>query len=329
MNNDESYTGEQHPNDRRWRGMWRSPSWVQVDAWRNHWDDKRVRNISKLYREGVTDEAIIEATGRPGILREDTNKGSEIIPDLRGLDLALLPPEERRQFKPTKTNALRHARLEGARLTEADLSHLDLSRANLTKATLRRVDFAGAILAKANLRDADLRDTRLDGAHLGYIDYTKDGFARKGTILMETHLERGKYVDPVMERNARDQYYLYVLKHRCRKSFLARFGLACWRLSSNYGRSFSLWAICCLYLITIFALKYYHLGATAFEIPNLGFELGTMFYYSIVTFTTLGFGDITPKTGEAAAWIVGEVILGYIMLGGLIAILAQKLARLS
>lgn len=329
MRNDESYTGDQLPKDRRWRGMWRSPSWKQVDAWRSHWNEVRVRELCKLFRDGVSNDVLVEATGRPPITMPETDNGVIKLPDLRGFDLAVLPPDERRQFKPTKLNVFQHARLDGARLTDADLSHLNLSRASLAKATLRRVDFAGALLTKANLRDADLRDTRLDGAHLGYIDYTTDGFARKGTILMETHLERAKYVDPVMERDARDQYYLYVLKHRCRKSALARFGLACWRLSSNYGRSFSMWAICCLYLITVFALKFYNLGPSAFEIPNLDFELGTMFYYSVVTFTTLGFGDITPKTGEAAAWIVGEVVLGYIMLGGLIAILAQKVARQS
>jgi len=43
----------------------------------------------------------------------------------------------------------------------------------------------------------------------------------------------------------------------------------------------------------------------------------------------LGFGDITPAI-EVAQWrVVGEVIMGYLMLGGLISILANKLARRS
>ncbi len=49
----------------------------------------------------------------------------------------------------------------------------------------------------------------------------------------------------------------------------------------------------------------------------------------IVTFTTLGFGDVTPKTTKAALWVMAEVVVGYIMLGGLISILANKLARRS
>lgn len=53
-------------------------------------------------------------------------------------------------------------------------------------------------------------------------------------------------------------------------------------------------------------------------------------YYSVVTFTTLGFGDIVP-IGHfwARFFVVLEVILGYIMLGGLISIFANKLARRS
>ena len=52
-------------------------------------------------------------------------------------------------------------------------------------------------------------------------------------------------------------------------------------------------------------------------------------YYSIVTFTTLGFGDIVPSQPLARAVVALEVILGYIMLGGLISIFANKLARRS
>jgi len=53
------------------------------------------------------------------------------------------------------------------------------------------------------------------------------------------------------------------------------------------------------------------------------------FYYSVVTFTTLGFGDITPKVNEPLMqfYVMVEVVLGYIMLGGLISIFSNKLAR--
>jgi len=53
----------------------------------------------------------------------------------------------------------------------------------------------------------------------------------------------------------------------------------------------------------------------------------TYFYYSIVTFTTLGFGDVTPKTNFGMFVIVLEVVIGYFTLGTMISVLANKIAR--
>jgi len=55
----------------------------------------------------------------------------------------------------------------------------------------------------------------------------------------------------------------------------------------------------------------------------------TPFYFSIVTYTTLGFGDVVPATVIAEIIVSTEVILGYLTLGLLLAILAEKLARRS
>ena len=45
-----------------------------------------------------------------------------------------------------------------------------------------------------------------------------------------------------------------------------------------------------------------------------------------VTFTTLGFGDVTPLNRAGEIWVTAEVILGYLMLGLLISIMANKIA---
>ncbi|MCB2187666.1 MAG: hypothetical protein KQJ78_14690 [Deltaproteobacteria bacterium] len=50
-------------------------------------------------------------------------------------------------------------------------------------------------------------------------------------------------------------------------------------------------------------------------------------YFSVVTFTTLGFGDITPITWVASLLVMVEVVIGYIMLGGLISIFATLLVK--
>ena len=55
----------------------------------------------------------------------------------------------------------------------------------------------------------------------------------------------------------------------------------------------------------------------------------TPFYFSIVTYTTLGFGDVKPKTLAGELVVSSEVILGYTTLGLLLSVLAQNIARRS
>jgi uncharacterized protein YjbI with pentapeptide repeats len=128
---------------------------------------------------------------------------------------------------------------------------------------------------------------------------------------------------PVIERMIKDAWYLDDFKKNNRITYWI------WWLSSDCGRSFFRWALLSILLAVFFAYNFFSLGPEAFEIRNLKFSFETMLYYSVVTFTTLGFGDVIPNTIEASRWVMAEVIAGYIMLGGLISIFANKLARRS
>lgn len=66
----------------------------------------------------------------------------------------------------------------------------------------------------------------------------------------------------------------------------------------------------------LFALVYWALPEGQFRIPDgdcTGY--GSWLYYSIVTITTLGFGDFTPAHGAAQAVTAVEVMCGLIFLG--------------
>ena len=51
------------------------------------------------------------------------------------------------------------------------------------------------------------------------------------------------------------------------------------------------------------------------------------FYFSVVTLTTLGYGDVTPNSLGGQVVAMAAVITGYFMLGGLLSILSNKMAR--
>lgn len=74
----------------------------------------------------------------------------------------------------------------------------------------------------------------------------------------------------------------------------------------------------CLYvaLMPIFALIYNWLPEGQFRIPDGGTtDYGSWLYYSIVTITTLGFGDYTPAMAGAQAVTAIEVGCGILILG--------------
>lgn len=74
----------------------------------------------------------------------------------------------------------------------------------------------------------------------------------------------------------------------------------------------------CLYvaLTPVFALIYQSLPDGQFRIPDgAGTDYGSWLYYSIVTITTLGFGDYTPAHGLAQSVTAVEVMCGLIILG--------------
>lgn len=69
-------------------------------------------------------------------------------------------------------------------------------------------------------------------------------------------------------------------------------------------------------LVPVFAIVYWLLPDGQFRIPDgAGTDFGSWLYYSIVTITTLGFGDYTPAHGLAQCITAVEVMCGLILLG--------------
>ncbi len=82
-------------------------------------------------------------------------------------------------------------------------------------------------------------------------------------------------------------------------------------------------AVSGLVINLLFAVGYYLLNPS---IKGLDDNFFLAFYYSIVTFTTLGYGDITPLGGLAQLLVMIEVVLGYVTLGVFVYLLSQKIS---
>jgi hypothetical protein len=210
----------------------------------------------------------------------------------------------------------RKVNFENANLRGADMSDAEFAYANFQNADLSFANLSNANLRFANLKNAKLIEANFDGAEIGFVKYNRGTQCR--AIYIETSKDNAEF-----KRFAQDQDFIEEYKRSHKYLYWI------WKISSDCGRSISLWALWSLLFALFFGGVYYFLGKEAFHITKLPWSLETMMYYSFVTFTTLGLGDVYPATQTAARLVIFEVVVGYIMLGGLISIFATKLARRS
>lgn len=219
------------------------------------------------------------------------------------------------------------AHLSGANLNRADLSNANLSNADLNGANLREANLREAGLIRADLNGANLREADLSGANLRRMNLEESDVS--GAKITRRTKCRGIrvatcYGSAYFKRTIQDQDFLEEFQEH------HKIWYSLWWVSCDCGRSVLRWLGCCVLIVLCFAHIFYLFPSDAFQYHSLlPWNLHTTIYYSVVTFTTLGFGDIAPNTTAAANAVMTEVILGYVMLAGLISIFANKLARRS
>jgi uncharacterized protein YjbI with pentapeptide repeats len=227
--------------------------------------------------------------------------------------------------------ALNKANFREARMSGATMKYAWLAEANMENALMIAVDLEGSDLQNANLSYANLSHSNLRKCKLYGANFTKSlvfgvKYDRKiRCIDADVNTCRGS---EQFKRFVKDQAYLEEL----RASRVGKLVYWAWLVLCDCGRSVSLWSFWCFVMVCFYAYIFYLLSASSFHVLNidtLGWSYWSCLYYSVVTFTTLGFGDITPKFFGSACWVMVEVITGYIMLGGLISIFSNKLARRS
>ncbi len=200
---------------------------------------------------------------------------------------------------------LRTANLKGARFREATLIHADMSRANMSGVDLTMADVDGAIF-----RDTDITRSRVK-AVVGYS--TADWI---GVDILDADFA-GAYI---VRRAIMDQNYLYEFRTKNR---LNSYVYKLWWLTSDCGRSFGRWVLWTGAIAVLFAFLY---GFVDIDYGDYETSLSPL-YYSVVTMTTLGYGDVLPASTSGQIVAMIQVVIGYVMLGGVLSIFATKMGR--
>ncbi|MEA3465224.1 MAG: pentapeptide repeat-containing protein [Thermodesulfobacteriota bacterium] len=195
---------------------------------------------------------------------------------------------------------LMHSRLREANLSQADLSEADLRYADISLSNIHRTSFRNADLRHLRLRMV----RRFKSANWIGVDIRDINFA--GAYMVRRH---------IIDQN-------FIMEFRCYSKITSLLYYP-WLITCDCGRSMFRWCCCIAILVVLFS--------SLFSFVDLDYGLYetklSSLYFSVVTMTTLGFGDVVPKSIGGQLLTMLEVCTGYLMLGGLLSIFSNKLAR--
>lgn len=279
--------------------------------------------------------------------------------DLAGADLsgAYLEKADMQEAHLYKVN------LSGANLTDANLTGSDLTGVNITGATLISANLGitnvtdiiydlklmagkykgicvdscfGYAVFKRDAQDQDYIDTLWANAKANcpsiFNRYTKlqnwsiEACQKLSSCKCFMNLNR------LISRNNK-----HAAERRKRNGLFQIIWLWLWGFLTDYGRSIPRLSVIAAMVVGLFGYFYQcnpHLVNIGSIKPNYPpsehpMPVFTPYYYSVVIFTTLGLGDISPHGTGGQLAVVCEVVLGYVTLGLLLSILGNKVARRS
>jgi uncharacterized protein YjbI with pentapeptide repeats len=222
---------------------------------------------------------------------------------------------------------LTNAKLQGATLTEADFSGADLRFSCLSDVRARDANFSNVDLTRAKLFQADLEGAQVLSAVMDYVCLrganvsNLSGYKKASWIGVD--LREIDFTGAHLFRNfVLDQNYIEEFRTQSRWTGIL---YHLWRITSDCGRSIKRWAFWTAAIVVMYAFLFSLVEIDYGDYPT---NLSAL-YFSVVTLTTLGHGDVLPMTALGQVIVMVEVVTGYVMLGGLLTILSHKMASRS
>jgi len=236
-----------------------------------------------------------------------------------------------------------------ADLSDAHFFGLDLRGSSLMKASLRGANLHCARLEQCNLLGTDLTRTRLENVDWGEeleqekraiealkqkqnkqaIGYFQEAEEVARTVRKQCEKE-GLFETAGMFFKKEMIFRRYQMPRYSLKRIISRMvDLFC-----GYGESPMRVVLFSMFLIWICSVAYFFLGTTAtntYTVQEHGFlahflEFANAVYFSVVTFTTLGYGDISP-VGFARFVAAFEAFVGSFTMALFVVVFVKKMTR--
>lgn len=222
------------------------------------------------------------------------------------------------------------ANLAGSKFHNVRLYMATFSSCDLSNAVFKEADLSGADLSLTNLKFTTFADTNLAGCKWQFESFSTRVFeafsVEKPKRFLGCRVDSA-YGNERFKKAVREEAYIEEVTQA------HPLGYKLWLLSSDCGRSIRIWSLWSILFAFVFAWIIFKIGLAGFAFDEQvtalikGGDFWSFLYYSTVTFT--GFGDISPVTGLAMLVVVSEVIIGFVMLGLLVSIFANKVASRS
>ncbi len=255
-------------------------------------------------------------------------------------------------------NLVNKHKKEGFKLTNSDLYHCNLSKAHLfhidlSNSSLMKADLCGANINCACLEGVNLLGVKLDGSKLDNIDWdkqiTQEQQAKKASdpALRMDYYEQAEEIYRNLRKTTESQGLFELAGYFFqREMIMRRFQLPKRSLKRALSKIVDLFCgygeeparVVGFSLITIlsFAFLFFFVGITDGE-SSIGLSseqpinhnIRNFFqclYFSVVTFTTLGYGDLSPL-GMARAFAAIEAFAGSFILALFVVVFVKKMTR--
>ena len=236
-----------------------------------------------------------------------------------------------------------YANLNRADLSDAQLDGANLSHATLSEITLERASLVGAFIWYAQLNGSYIRKARLEGVYARVVSLDGRTLLEQCTYDLRTDFGGAPLdacrIDPGLKQNLEYNIRRIRWEKWYGRNLWLRHPVAWFWLVSDYGRS--TWRVLGVFLwLSLFFgalyenVEYFAASWGWFDhglVSNLHVDdpvpwrVGVLtalrpLYFSIVTMTTLGFGDIHADRNSILGHVclVVQVLLGYGLLGALV-----------
>ncbi|NKC20029.1 hypothetical protein CWC29_014530 [Pseudoalteromonas sp. S4498] len=204
--------------------------------------------------------------------------------------------------------------------------HVAYERCNMAHSVFNESEFKNCSIDHSNISNVDFSRSKLNDIVINFSTLCER--LKQGTkplkLSIGCNISNANCSEALKHKINENSYIDEFSENRPKSYFF-------WLLSSNCGRSGYILGFWASIIVVFFALIYWSLPNGAMNYPDhisdgVQQSFWTHLYYSVITFTTLGYGDISPSSILAMALAGGEVIIGFIFLGLLINLFSNKLA---